>query len=180
MEQLVILMAYGTLILNISFLVLGALYLMQRFTSFDYREYSLLESTDSFLRERHLELSFLFATVATSGSLFLSNVLQWEPCQLCWFQRIFMYPIVLLTGVAILFEKKDSHEYVIPLVLIGGSIAIYHYVIQRFDQYSSAGCSVLSVSCSTTYTFYFEYITIPVMALTAFTAIGILMWKFRN
>lgn len=132
------------------------------------------------LSKYHLEISLVFVSVATAGSLYMSNVLGWTPCRLCWFQRIFMYPLVLVTGSAILFEKRDARDYVLPLSMIGFGIAVYHSVIQRFEQFHSAGCSVTSVSCETTYTFWFGYISTPVLAATVFAAVIVLMWKFAD
>lgn len=126
-------------------------------------------------RERWLIL--LFAATATGGSLYFSNVLGWTPCRLCWFQRILMYPIVLLAGTALLLELRDLAEYVLPLSILGSVTAFYHYGIQRIEQFHSAGCSVTAVSCSTEYTFHFGYITIPMMALTAFIVITVLAYR---
>jgi len=126
-------------------------------------------------RERWLIL--LFAVVASSGSLYMSNVLGWTPCRLCWFQRILMYPIAVLAGTALLLDLRDLAEYVLPLSILGATTAVYHYGIQRIEQFHSAGCSVTAVSCSTEYTFHFGYITVPMMALSAFVAITVLAYR---
>lgn len=118
-------------------------------------------------------LGFSLALLATSGSLFMSNVLGWAPCRLCWFQRIFMYPMVVLFGVSLLL-KTDVKEYVAMLSMIGGGISMYHYMIQRLEQFSSAGCTITSVSCETEYTFYLGIVTVPLMAFTAFLGIFLL------
>lgn len=141
---------------------------------------SRIERLKKLVSDYYKELAFLQALVATSGSLYLSNFLGWEPCRMCWFQRILIYPIVAITAVGILFEKEDVSDYVIPLALIGIPISGYHYLVQRYDQFHSAGCSVLSVSCETKYTFVLGYISIPMMALTALVAILVLMWRFSS
>ena len=178
-ESLIFILSRATFALQALILSTALLFLAQKFTAFDYRNFTWLEKTYNLTKAWHLELAFLLSLVATSGSLYMSQILEWTPCHLCWFQRIFMYPLVLLTGVALLFEKEDVHEYVLPMVMIGGSISIYHYSVQVLSKVSS-GCSTLAVSCSDKFTYYFGYMTIPMFALTAFAAIGILLWKFRE
>jgi disulfide bond formation protein DsbB len=171
-------LAAGTLIINI-FMILGILlYGLRRFTRFQFPE--KLMDLESKVKSYSLELSLSLATIATVGSLYFSNILKYEPCRLCWFQRIFMYPLVLILGIGILFEDENVTDYALPLTMIGLPIALYHSLVQRYAQFQSAGCSVLSVSCSTEYTFHFGYITIPVMALTAFLGILILLWRFKD
>lgn len=178
-ELLVPIFSYGALFLQATIAVGGLLYLAQKLTSFEYTNYAILDRLHENLSNYHLHLAFLLSLVATGGSLYLSNVLGWEPCHLCWFQRIFMYPLVLLTGTGLLLEKDDVADYVLPMVMIGGSISIYHYAVQIFSKVSS-GCSTLSVSCSDKFTYYFGYITVPMLALTVFVAIGILLWKYNK
>lgn len=171
-------LAAGTLIINL-LMVFGFLfYGLKRITDFELPEKAL--RAQNALKSYSLELSFSLATVATVGSLYFSNMLGYEPCRLCWFQRIFMYPLVLILGVGILFEDDNVTDYALPLTMIGLPIALYHSLIQRYSQFQSSGCSVLSVSCSTEYTFHFGYITIPVMAFTAFLGILILLWRFKD
>lgn len=129
---------------------------------------------------REQRLILLFAGVATAGSLYMSNVLGWTPCRLCWFQRILMYPIALLAGSALLLELRDLAEYVLPLSILGAVTAFYHVGIQRVDQFSSAGCSITAVSCSTEYTFHYGYITVPTMALTVFIIITVIAWQHAD
>jgi disulfide bond formation protein DsbB len=66
------------------------------------------------------------------------------------------------------------------MATIGGGIAGYHYIIQRMEQFSSAGCSITSVSCETEYTYYLGIVTIPLMAFTAFLGILLLNWKYGD
>lgn len=166
-----------TLILNTGFLV-SILYYAASKNGFSI---SWVEETfKPFLAGYYKEISLVLALTATSGSLYMSNILGWTPCRLCWFQRIIIYPMVALTAVAILLEKEDIRDYVIPLALIGLPIAVYHALVQRYSQFHSSGCSILQVSCSTKYTFFFGYVTIPVMAATVLVAILVLMWKFSE
>lgn len=171
-------LATGTLIINL-LIVLGLIiYGLKRITGFEFPQTAL--KVQSGLKSYSLELSFSLATIATVGSLYFSNILGYEPCRMCWFQRIFMYPLVLILGIGILFEDDNVTDYALPLTMIGLPIALYHSLIQRYSQFQSSGCSVLSVSCSTEYTFHFGYITIPVMAFTAFLGVLILLWRFKD
>ena len=91
-----------------------------------------------------------------------------------------MYPITLISGTALFLERDDIKDYVMSLTLIGIPLALYHALIQRYEQFHSAGCSIAAVSCSTEYTFHYGYITIPVMALTAFLVITVVLWRYRD
>lgn len=136
---------------------------------------SILEGPKEFVQQYYRETSFFIALTATTGSLYMSEVMAFEPCPLCWYQRIFMYPLVVLLLSAILMMRKDVQNYVIPLTLIGGGISAYHYAVQMIGSLSS-GCSA-GVSCSAAnlpigeVPLMVEHITIPLMALTAFAAI---------
>jgi disulfide bond formation protein DsbB len=116
-----------------------------------------------------IPFAFLVSVLATGGSLFFSEVAGYEPCKLCWFQRIFMYPQVFLLGIALLRRKEDIAIYLLPLNLIGAAIASYNYYIQVAA--SQAAVCVAGVSCTIRYVFQFGYVTIPMMALTAFLLI---------
>ncbi|MFB6145677.1 MAG: disulfide oxidoreductase [Candidatus Nanohaloarchaea archaeon] len=179
MEPVVFTLASLTLAADIVLVASLAAHIFNRYTG-KLDEFERYVGFKQVLSHYYREISFIFALTATSGSLYLSNILGWEPCRLCWFQRIFMYPLVVLLGVSILFRDDDVRDYVIPMVVIGGSISVYHYLVQRITQFHSAGCSVLSLSCETKYTFYFDYVTIPMMALTAFLVIAVIMWKYNS
>ncbi len=126
-------------------------------------------------------LAFLIALTAMSGSLFYSEVAKFTPCLLCWWQRIFMYPQVLLIAVGIIKNDKDITDYSMAMSSVGGLIALYHYYIQlggnKFIPCSTVG---YSVSCSQRFSLEFGYITIPMMALSAFIAIFLLMWIVKK
>ncbi|MFT4283139.1 MAG: disulfide bond formation protein B [Candidatus Woesearchaeota archaeon] len=116
--------------------------------------------------------TFFVALGATLGSLYYSEILSFNPCLLCWYQRIFMYPLVILLGVD-LFLKEKTRKSTIILSVIGALIALYHYIVQLSSVFS---CNVGGVDCAIRYTFGFGYITIPVMAFTAFLLIAMLSY----
>lgn len=132
-----------------------------------------------FLGKNALLFAFIVALVSMSGSLFFSEVLGYAPCKLCWFQRIFMYPLVLILGIALFKRERKIFRYVIPMSVIGGLIAAYHYISQVLEYTGTCGANS-EVPCAIKYTFELGYITIPMMALTAFVLICILGYMNRK
>lgn len=121
-----------------------------------------------------LYLAWLVAIVATSGSLYFSEVRAFVPCSLCWFQRIFMYPLVILLGIASFRQDKRIIPYVLSLSIVGGLIAVWHVLEENLPALELPICQV-GVPCSLKYVNYFGFITIPVMSLTAFTLITVIL-----
>ncbi|WP_163971324.1 disulfide oxidoreductase [Oceanobacillus halotolerans] len=109
--------------------------------------------------------------VATLGSLFFSEVMGYTPCELCWIQRIFMYPLVVIYGVAL--WKKDISIALPGLILssIGMIVSIYHYSIQKLPMLQETGGSCGNVPCNVQYINYGGFITIPFLAGIAFIVI---------
>lgn len=122
-----------------------------------------------------VRVAALVALVATAGSLYFSEVRHFQPCVLCWYQRIAMYPLVLLLGVAALVDDRRIGRYVLPLAGIGAAIGIYHYQLERFPDQESISCSS-AVPCTTIWFEEFGYITMPMLALSAFALIATLVW----
>lgn len=117
-----------------------------------------------------LALAALVGLVATLGSLYLSEVAHFPPCQLCWYQRIAMYPLPVILGLAAWRRDFGIRPYAIALAAIGSAISIYHYQLERFPDQSSLSCSV-DVPCTTVWIWRFHYISIPFMALSGFALI---------
>lgn len=124
---------------------------------------------------KKLENSLLFiwvvSFVATLGSLYFSEIREFEPCELCWFQRIFMYPIVLISLIA--YIQKNAKIAITTLVFscIGGAISLYHYGIQKLEFLTETAPSCGRVPCTGQYINWLGFITIPFLALTAFVLI---------
>ena len=129
-----------------------------------------------FIGKNSLQFSLVVATIATTGSLFFSEIAKYEPCKLCWIQRIFMYPLVLLLGIASWKNDRGIADYVLPLSVIGAGFAGYHYALQ-VNPNLPAPCSAVgySVSCAERFVTSFGYITIPMMSLTAFLMITLFL-----
>lgn len=127
-----------------------------------------------FLLEHGMYLTWAVALTATLGSLYFSEVLHYIPCKLCWYQRILMYPLVVILGAAAVRKDYKQAIYVLPLSVIGGVISIYHYLIQKTTLFEHASNSCGIVPCDVDYLDWFGFITIPLLALIAFTLITIL------
>lgn len=130
-----------------------------------------------------LYLAWLQSVVAMVGSLFFSEVLHFPPCVLCWYQRICMYPLVLLFTIGILRKEKNVIWYAMPLALIGWGIALFHNLLYYKILPESAAPCIAGVSCTTKFIQWFGFITIPLLSFVAFTIILICMawvWKAKN
>jgi disulfide bond formation protein DsbB len=112
--------------------------------------------------------------IATLGSLYFSEIMKFIPCELCWFQRIFMYPQVIILGMAVIRKEYDIAHYSLVLSIIGGAISTYHYLIQKvpFFQDNAISCGI--VPCTGQYINWLGFITIPFLALIAFILIAVL------
>lgn len=121
--------------------------------------------------ENLLSIGWIASFIATLGSLYFSEILDYIPCELCWYQRIFMYPLVIILGIGAI--KKDASIALYSLILsgIGGCISIYHYSIQKIDFLGDHSISCGIVPCTGQYINWLGFITIPFLALIAFTII---------
>ena len=126
------------------------------------------------LSRQSVWLAWLVALVATCGSLFFSQVADFVPCQLCWYQRICMYPLVVVLLVGALLRDRRVPLYAAAFPVVGAAISIYHIYIEVNPDKESASCRA-GVPCSTRWIDEFGYVTIPVMALSAFTLIAVLL-----
>lgn len=119
------------------------------------------------------------AAVATAGSLFFSEYSDFVPCRLCWFQRIAMYPLAaVLLMAAIRRDTCGGALYALPFPVLGGLVSIYHIYIEVNPEAESASCKVAS-PCSLRWIEELGYVTLPVLALTAFAAILALLLSAR-
>ena len=129
----------------------------------------------SLLLQNHgTKIAFIIALVATLGSLYYSEIRHFIPCTLCWYQRILMYPLVLIMIVGLIEGDDMLPVYVIPFALLGILLSGYHYSIQLGVMGSSTSCAV-GVPCSARYVNFFGFVTIPFMALTSFSLILVTM-----
>lgn len=125
------------------------------------------EKFSDFFGTNALALSFVVVLVGTASSLFYSEIAGFAPCALCWWQRIFLYPQVLILCTALWKKESSALVYTLPLSMIGGLVAIYHSYLQ-FGGSPLIPCPASGISCSQIYFIEYGYITIPTMALTSF------------
>lgn len=122
-----------------------------------------------------IPLSFIVALVATAGSLYYSEAANFKPCELCWYQRIFIYPQVILLGLAWLKKEKYIIDYSLVIIFIGIIISTYHNYIY-YTAKSSSVCSAVT-PCTQQYIVGFGYITVPLLALTSLILMGVLLFS---
>jgi disulfide bond formation protein DsbB len=122
-----------------------------------------IEMNISFLR-----LNFLIALTATLGSLYYSEVLKYPPCILCWYQRICIYPMVLIFGAALWTEDQKYKHYALPLLSIGFFVAAYHNLLYYGVISEALAPCTPDASCSTRQLELFGWITIPLLSLLSF------------
>jgi disulfide bond formation protein DsbB len=112
------------------------------------------------------------------GSLYLSDVMHFLPCLLCWYQRIAMYPLVVVLGVGMLRSDPGVWRFAIPLPVIGAAIAAYHVMIQWRPNLEVTSCAI-GAPCTGRYVAVFGFISIPTMAAAAFLLITVLLLLVR-
>ncbi len=165
-------LALGTILLQLVSIVLLVVFVMRkRVTAFE----DIAKSVGTW----GLWIVFGVSFVASVLALYYSEVLGFEPCPLCWWQRIFLFPQVVLAGLAA--WKKDAYmaEYSIILSVFGAGIALYQHVLQMMPG-SGLPCPATGVSCSQRILFEFGYVTFPLMAFTTFAFLIVVMLFVRS
>lgn len=126
-------------------------------------------------------VAFGAALTATLGSLYLSEILGWVPCELCWYQRVCMYPLVLIIGIGVMRRDKGWMPTAMALAGIGWVISLYHSLLQWGVISASLAPCTGGVSCAVKETEpWLGFITIPFMAFVAFSIIlvtSVVLWR---
>ncbi len=120
-------------------------------------------------------MAWLISAVATAGSLFFSQIMSLPPCVLCWYQRICMYPLVLIFVMGLLPFDRSVLKFSAPLVVSGWLVAIYHNLLYYKILPESLSPCVQGISCTSIQLHWMGFITIPLMSLTSFTIILVLL-----
>ncbi|MGI2329466.1 disulfide oxidoreductase [Planococcus sp. YIM B11945] len=124
-------------------------------------------------RQENVLLSmWAVSLVATLGSLYFSEIRGYTPCELCWIQRIFMYPLVIIIGVAYVQKNVRIAATTLVFAVVGGCISLYHYGIQKLSFLADSAPSCGQVPCTGQYINWLGFITIPFLALIAFFLIA--------
>ena len=125
-----------------------------------------------------LFLSWLIACVATFMSMYLSERLFLEPCELCWYQRICMFPLVIILGRGAWKGDCRSTSYAIPLVLLGFCLALYHMLMQEVFHFDPIGLCDFVHECSHPQLAHLFGMALPIPILSAVTFFVLLVLLF--
>jgi len=125
-----------------------------------------------FVDKHYLKLGFLVALSASLFSLVYSEIIGFTPCYLCWYQRIFIFPLVFIFGTAIWVKDRKIVKYVLPLLSVGFLISVYQNFVYYFKDTGNVPCDASGVSCFKALIPEFGgYIQIPTLALSTFLAL---------
>lgn len=135
-----------------------------------------------FFKKYTFVFGFLIALGAVAVSLFYSEVIGFPACELCWIQRIFLYPQLILFGMELFKKERAIVDYSLVLAICGSVVSLYHMYIERGGQ-SLLPCAALNVttqvSCAIRYVYEFGYVTIPIMSLTLSLFIIIILLNYK-
>ena len=120
------------------------------------------------------------AVTAVAGSLYFSEIRHFEPCLLCWYQRILMYPLAVIMGFALITRVSVMAWLVLGAAVVGQAVAAYHVLLQKTSWFSSATTCGTGPSCAIPYIDWFGIVTIPMLSLMAFMLIAICMVLYLN
>ena len=127
-----------------------------------------LERVRSALWGYELWAAFVVAAVGTGGSLFFSETANFVPCELCWFQRVCMYPLSILTLFAAVHGDYRIVRYLLPIPVVGACVSVYHLLIENAVISEPSSCKIGGAGCAVKWINEFGYVTIPTLALTGF------------
>ncbi|MFA7271027.1 MAG: disulfide bond formation protein B [Sterolibacterium sp.] len=115
--------------------------------------------------------AWLVASISTLGALFFGEVMQIPPCVLCWHQRIFMFPLVLILPIGLFPFDRKVVRYALPLAGIGWLFAVFHVLLVAGVIPESIKPCTQGVPCSQTVIEWFGFVTIPLLSAVAFSAV---------
>lgn len=132
------------------------------------------------IRAYGLYLAWLVALIAMGGSLYFSEVAGFIPCELCWYQRILMYPLAVILGIASYRDDRSIVIYSLPLSLSGAALSAFHYLLQKVPGMADLAPCKQGVPCNGQYINWLGFITIPFLAFVAFVLISLLLAAARK
>jgi len=132
------------------------------------------EQTAGVLAPNAVGMAWVVAMLATAGSLYFSEIAHYDPCKLCWYQRIAMYPLVIILGIAVFRRDGGIRIYGRALAAIGAVIATYHLALEWIPSLDTGACG-LGPSCTVVWFRALGFISLPFLALTAFLLIFTLL-----
>jgi disulfide bond formation protein DsbB len=122
-----------------------------------------------------LGLAWVVALLATTGSLYFSEIAGFVPCTLCWYQRIAMYPLVVILAVGAARRDRSAAVYASAVAAIGALVAAYHVALEWFPALDTGACDAVT-PCTLVWFRMLGFISLPTLALTAFVLIIVLLW----
>ena len=126
----------------------------------------------TFIDKHYLYLGFIVSLFASLFSMVYSEIINFAPCYLCWYQRVFMFPVVFIFGSAIWHKDRKIVKYTLPMLLVGFVISVYQNFGYYFADKGNLPCDASGVSCYQQLVYEFGgYISIPMLALTGFFAL---------
>lgn len=123
--------------------------------------------------------AWVVALLATVGSLFFSEVMGLPPCVLCWYQRVAMYPLILIIGSGIVMRDGRMRVYALPVCLAGLAVSVYHNLLYYGVIPESLTPCAQGVSCTSRQVEWLGFVTIPLLALTAFVVVALCLLFHR-
>lgn len=131
------------------------------------------------ISEEGVHLAFIVAAASTLGSLYFSEVAEFVPCRLCWFQRIAMYPLSVVLLVGAIRRDAAVRWYAGPLAVIGAIIAGYHTLIEWRPELDTGTCDLSGPSCTAVWFREFGFVSLALMSLVGFlTILALLFVRF--
>jgi disulfide bond formation protein DsbB len=159
--------AMGTIVMQIVFLYLLAYYFVNRKDAND--------AVLNFLQKFGVKISLVLAFFGAILTLVYSEVVGYPACYLCWIQRGFIYPQIIFLAVAVRMKKRWAIIVSLVLSVLGILVAIYHNWVSLIGNSEKCTAFGNTTSCATRYVYEFGYITIPVMSLTIFLLLTLLL-----
>jgi len=120
-------------------------------------------------------LAWIVATVTTLGSLYYSEIANFVPCRLCWYQRICMYPLAVILLIGLLLRDRRVRWYAAPFVVVGAPLSLYHWLVERVEFFAKSSSCSAEAPCTVPWFQELGYVTLAFMALSAFLLIGTLL-----
>ena len=148
----------------VAVILIGVGVLVQRRSS---RSIALLESLSADIRRVALPLAGLIAAVTMLGSLYYSRIQHYIPCELCWYQRICIYPFAVILGIAAWRRDAGVRVYAVPVLAIGALVAAYHAWVQAYPPVDGTSFCTADAPCTLRYVWEFGFVSLPFMALSA-------------
>lgn len=127
------------------------------------------------IKKYNIHIAWTISTISTFISLILDKIFGFTPCELCWYQRILLYPLVINIGILIYYNDTKVKRFVLPFTFFGILVSLYHILLQKIPLLQKIETCTSSIPCSTDYLNWFGFITIPMFSFIVFLSITLLI-----